>query len=180
LTLNKRIFGQAKTPEPLTRGRFLGPILSNQLQGYPGLTPNLDYRTADPKQFVTYFPGLVLQNSVKQHIHFLSKSGGGTSGSPIEVPNPKVLTLEANLPREQDCNSSGHKSLESFGECVNVPFGEVVYARSGDKGSNVNVGFFFPAGDNESEKWEWLRAFLTRDRICGKYIFFSSSTLCLD
>jgi hypothetical protein len=50
---------------------------------------------------------------------------------------------------------------------VRVPLGYTVYARSGDKGPNVNVGFFCSGGDValEQSKWDWLRSFLTIDRI---------------
>lgn len=86
------------------------------------------------------------------------------------MPSPSVITAERDLPREQDSNASRYIALENFGDSVTVPFGDMVYARSGDKGSNVNVGLFFPAGDNSREKWEWLRSFLTRERLCGMYI----------
>jgi hypothetical protein len=58
-TLQLRVFGQAEDTSTLSKGRFWGPMLSNQLQGYPGLTPNFDYRTATPKLYCTYFLGLV-------------------------------------------------------------------------------------------------------------------------
>ncbi|KAF4996269.1 hypothetical protein FDECE_12513, partial [Fusarium decemcellulare] len=57
-TVQLRVLAQSRDPKLLTPGRLLGPMLSNQLQGYPGLTANLDYRTAEPKLFCTYFPGL--------------------------------------------------------------------------------------------------------------------------
>ncbi|KAH6668284.1 hypothetical protein B0J14DRAFT_600286 [Halenospora varia] len=166
-TLQLRVFAQAKTPTPLTRGRFLGPLLSNQLQGYPGLTPNLDYRTSDPKPYVTYFPGLVPVSSIHQRVYSLSGSPSTSSDSFVDVPNVTVLTPESQLPKEQESNATGHRPVDSFGQTIVIPLGDVVYARSGDKGANVNVGFFIPAGRDNNEKWEWLRSFMTRDRLIG-------------
>ncbi len=62
------------------------------------------------------------------------------------------------------------KKLSEFGETIKAPLGSLVYARSGDKGANVNVGFFFPAGQDADLKWDWLRNFLTKERLHGMAI----------
>lgn len=44
---------------------------------------------------------------------------------------------------------------------MKVPLGHRVHARSGDKGSNANVGFWVAS----DEEYEWLHAFLSIDRM---------------
>lgn len=49
----------------------------------------------------------------------------------------------------------------AFGDTIQAPLGARVHARSGDKGSNANVGFWVL----EDDEYEWLRSFLSTDRI---------------
>lgn len=163
-----RVFAQAKDATTLAKGKFLGPLLSNQLQGYPGMQPHLDYRTADPKPYVTYFPGLVSQDEIRLQAHILPAGSPGASRV-VDVPNNSIVTPSAMLPKEQVANSTGHLPIGSYGPTTIATFGDFVYSRSGDKGANVNVGFFFPMGKDMQMKWEWLRSFLTLERFCGLY-----------
>ena len=52
-------------------------------------------------------------------------------------------------------------ALSSFGPTLHAPLGSIVHGRSGDKGSNCNVGFF-PKHD---KAWPWLRSFLTTNKL---------------
>lgn len=149
---------KAKDPKLLTRGRFLGPLLSNQLQGYPGLTPNLDYRTADPRALVTLYTGLVHRNHIKQQLHIL---GAAAQDVPDDASStrPVVSPVSQAVEKPQDT---------SFGPTTKAPLGSILLGRSGDKGANVNVGLFFPSAEESVEKWDWLRGFLTTARLIGK------------
>ncbi|OAL34486.1 hypothetical protein AYO20_06329 [Fonsecaea nubica] len=162
-TLQLRVLAQAQDPQYLRAGRFLGPLMSNQLSGYPGLTANVDFRTAEPKQMSTYFPGLVNQSHVQLRVFFASQ--GGNDGEGIPVARPGAYTPVHLLPQQPDYQPANPVSLSSFGPTVKAPLGLAVYARSGDKGANVNVGFFIPRGLHESEKFEWLRSLLTTERL---------------
>lgn len=51
--------------------------------------------------------------------------------------------------------------LSVFGPFTRAPLGYVVHARSGDKGSDANVGFFV----RHSDEWDWLRSVLSVDKI---------------
>ena len=53
----------------------------------------------------------------------------------------------------------GH--LKSLGETVRVRLGDVVLARSGDKGANINIGLFV----RKESHYPWLKTFLTRARM---------------
>lgn len=158
-TSRVRIFAQAKTEESLLPDRFMGPVIQNLIQAFPGITPDLEYpRTAQPKPYLTYFPGLIPRHMVPATaVHLLTES------EPTTVIEHTSETA-SSPPRRQDNYEPQHpRDLASFGETVRIPLGYQVFARSGDKGSNVNVGFF-PQGDSE-EEWQWLRAFLTTPRI---------------
>jgi len=49
----------------------------------------------------------------------------------------------------------------SFGPTVRAPLGWIVHARSGDKGSNANVGFWV----RHRDEWDWLRGLLSIDTV---------------
>lgn len=49
----------------------------------------------------------------------------------------------------------------AFGSTVHTPLGARVHARSGDKGSNANVGFWVL----EDDEYHWLRSFLSINRL---------------
>lgn len=167
------LFAQAREKTALSPGKFLGPILSNQLQGYPGLQPHLDYRAAAPKPYVTYFPGLMLHSAIQQRVHYLSDASQGSSAV-FDVPANTAITPTDRLPKEQNVVLDTDGSTSDFGPTMIAPLGHAVYSRSGDKGSNVNVGFFFPMGKDMSTKWEWLRTFLTLERFTGKTCIVTS------
>lgn len=49
----------------------------------------------------------------------------------------------------------------AFGTTVKAPLGARVHARSGDKGSNANVGFWVV----EDDEYQWIRSFLSIERL---------------
>ncbi|KAH7391125.1 hypothetical protein DE146DRAFT_619239 [Phaeosphaeria sp. MPI-PUGE-AT-0046c] len=64
--------------------------------------------------------------------------------------------------------------LSTFGPTARTRLGDVVLARSGDKGGNANIGFFvptalpsayLPSSPLYTECWNWLRTFLTIPRL---------------
>lgn len=167
-TLQLRVLAQSRDPTRLTPGRFLGPMMSNQLQGYPGLTANLDYRTAEPKLICTYFPGLFDRRNVHQVIHFVEDPS-----RTIAVPDTATFTPRRLLPKQRSYETANAVPLADFRPTKHVPLGSVVFARSGDKGSNVNVGFFFPAGKGMKLKYDWLRSFLTIETLRCEFFLFT-------
>ncbi|KIX09203.1 uncharacterized protein Z518_00282 [Rhinocladiella mackenziei CBS 650.93] len=161
-TLQLRVFAQAKDPKVLSAGRFLGPLMSNQLSGFPGLTPNLDFRTAEPKSICTYFPGLINQKHVQQRVYFFSAEDDEKC---VSVPLHQAYTPVHQLPNQLDYQPAQPVPMSSFGPNVKAPLGLAVFARSGDKGANVNIGLFTPRGLYESEKYDWLRSLLTTEKF---------------
>ncbi|KAF2661960.1 DUF1446-domain-containing protein [Lophiostoma macrostomum CBS 122681] len=67
-----------------------------------------------------------------------------------------------------------HLALSSFGPTVKAKLGDVVLARSGDKGGNANIGFFVPTALPSAypadsplyqQAWDWLRSILTMAKL---------------
>lgn len=131
------------------------------MQHFAGLSGTLDSRPlGNPIPFLGYFPAIVSQNHIQESVSIL-----GTDGE-VEahvVVGPPHITEEL-APRE-NYDAASPRALSSFGPSKTVPFGDVVLARSGDKGANVNVGFTARKTYDNAEVWEWLRSLLTRDKL---------------
>ncbi|RDA84362.1 hypothetical protein CP532_2598 [Ophiocordyceps camponoti-leonardi (nom. inval.)] len=123
--------------------------------GMNGYLENL--RRSIPTEFVGYYPALVSQTEIQEAVTILS---GNSSTPPVrlEVGPPKVTQ---ELAARENYETSSPKSLDSFGPKTMRPLGDVVLARSGDKGANINLGLFVHTAD----QYDWLRSFMTRDKL---------------
>jgi hypothetical protein len=91
------------------------------------------------------------QSAVSHEVHFADKSINIT-------PPPETRTYPRHQPSS---NPESPTSLTSFGPTTSAPLGHIVHARSGDKSSNCNVGFYVRYED----EYEWLRSLLTIKKI---------------
>jgi hypothetical protein len=157
-TVHVRILAQVKSLETMKEENFKDPIIENLISAYPGFTPSLEHhRTASPKPFLAYFPGLLPRHHMDEmKVHFLD------SKDVAAITHPKHYTPIDQLPKPENYEPSNPVPLKKFGPTVKIPLGYQVYARSGDKGANVNCEFF-PRGDSE-EAWEWLRSYRTTEK----------------
>lgn len=114
-------------------------------------------RTADPKSFYVYYPCIMPQDEIEEAVHLLEK--GGKVKKTIPVTRPPAY--EEWSGKRDSYDPVNPTPLESFGPTKRIPLGDLIIGRSGDKGPNVNVGFF----TDRPEVWEWLRSFLTLDRM---------------
>lgn len=114
-------------------------------------------RTADPKSFYVYYPCIMPQDEIEEAVHLLEK--GGKVKKTIPVTRPPAY--EEWSGKRDSYDTPNPVPLESFGPTKRIPLGDLIIGRSGDKGPNVNVGFF----TDRPEVWEWLRNFLTLDRM---------------
>ncbi|WP_108652036.1 AtuA-related protein [Dongshaea marina] len=79
------------------------------------------------------------------------------SGEVIQIA-PARLTQEIiqdSSDPDEEFDPSG------YGDTIEAPLGSIVFARSGDKFTNSNVGFFV----RHADEWQWLRSFLTIEKI---------------
>lgn len=111
-----------------------------------------------PQPFLAYYPALVEQSELVESVSMIGDSISDIIRHEIE---PCSVT-EPLAPRD-NYDPIDSTALSSFGPTVEVPLGDIALARSGDKGANVNIGLFISGG--EQEKWEWLRSFMTKDRM---------------
>ncbi|KAK4867967.1 hypothetical protein LT330_007626 [Penicillium expansum] len=149
-TVGFRVVAQALEKEYLSPANFLEPILETTMELYPGGTFHMDVRTALPREiheyFVTKFPQSLINHRI--HLH---------DGRTIEIAPPSNVESKTAVPTQP----SPHVDVDSFGPTTRGPLGWIVHARSGDKGSNANVGFYI----RHDDEYEWLRSLLTVKKI---------------
>lgn len=113
-------------------------------------------RTTVPRPFLAYYPAIFPQKDLKEGVALLNVDGSvavsASSGHP-----PRYERLE---PRK-NYDTAHPASLSSFGPMRKARLGDIVLARSGDKGANINLGVFV----RRSEHYPWLRNFMTRARM---------------
>lgn len=132
-TVDFRIFVQAPEASDIGPSKFCRPVLDPIMEGYPGATPHLDLRQAFPKPIQEYYVTLLPQADVHHTVNLWD-------GSCFEVsPPPESTTYPAQQPSQSEANNV--KSTD-WGETTKGPLGLIAHARSGDKGSNANVGFW--------------------------------------
>jgi hypothetical protein len=151
-TCDIRIFAQARNEEDLAYEKFLRPILDNIMAAYPGAQFAVDTPQGLPKPYYEYWVALIPQSMVNHVIHLDDES---TSRIP---PPPETRIYPRHQPSYDPQNAS---ALSSWGETVEVPLGYIAHARSGDKSSNSNVGFYV----RHADEYEWLRSLWTIDKI---------------
>ncbi|KAH7091593.1 hypothetical protein FB567DRAFT_436950 [Paraphoma chrysanthemicola] len=155
-TVDFRVIAQARKAEDLAPAKFVRPCIDPIMCAYPGATPHLDLRQAFPKEVFEYYVTLLPQSAIEHKVHL-------ASGETIDIPPPTNTRV---YPKHQPSQSitSNPVSLSSFGATVRAPIGTIIHARSGDKGSDCNIGFWVRYAD----EYAWLKSLLTVDYI--KYL----------
>ena len=123
-----------------------------------GMHSPLDTRTAVPKAYLAYFPALLPQTLLRERAILIEPT------SVIETGN---VTVTEEIAPPQDYETRNPTPLDTFGSATEATLGTVVYARSGDKGANANIGLFV----HEPDEYEWLRSMLTKkgmQRLLGE------------
>lgn len=152
-TVDLRIFAQAKFEEDLSTAGFLRPITDTIMQSYPGATFAVDTRQAAPKPYYEYWVTIMPQDSVQHVCHVPYQD--------LSIPIAPPTDTEDFITDQQTYETNNPVDLSTFGETARVPLGYTVHARSGDKGSDCNVGFFV----RNSDEWDWLRSYITVAKI---------------
>lgn len=151
-TVDFRVFVQARNAEDISPARFFRPIVDPIMEGYPGATPHLDWRQGFPKPIYEYYVTLLPQTDISHRVHLWDGRG-------LDIPPPpKTKTYPSQQPSQAVAKSPNRIDC---GRTVRGPLGWIVHARSGDKGSNANVGFWV----RHKDEWEWLQNLLSVDTI---------------
>ncbi|SMR43947.1 unnamed protein product [Zymoseptoria tritici ST99CH_3D1] len=149
-----RIFAQAVEKDVI--GKMMAAWATNVMQHFSGMHSSLDMRTAAPKPFIAFYPGIVEQKDLDESFSVIGSDGSDLRTTKIGPPE-KTEKLQ---PRE-DYDTESPVDIASFGETVMAPLGDVALARSGDKGANINFGAFV----HTQEEWDWLRTLLTKAKM---------------
>jgi hypothetical protein len=166
-----RIFAEASDPNVnLGLASLLGEFA---MQHYSGFHSTSDHRTAVPKPYISYYPAIYPQASLNTSINILCP---GNSPSDVHVKSIRTTPPPRfeDVGKRASYETSKPIDLASFGPVTRARLGDVVLARSGDKGGNANIGFFIPTALPSSypassplyaECWDWLRTHLTIPRL---------------
>ena len=126
------------------------------MQHFSGFHLSLDTRTALPRSYLAFYPALKSQNDISEGVALLDKQG--KVEEKVEAGHPsQYKKLE---PRE-NYETTDPVELQSLGPTTKVRLGDVVLARSGDKGANINIGLFV----RKESHYPWLKSFLTRRKM---------------
>ncbi|KXJ90408.1 hypothetical protein Micbo1qcDRAFT_226340 [Microdochium bolleyi] len=148
-TVGIRMFAQSHDRNAFLK--FRRAIFYNGMQGYCGLHLAMDWRTMEPKEYIRYFPSLIPQSDIPLTVHMT-----------IHVKPLGAASCAASAPTQRQHTapllSNAYINTSSW---VTRPLGDLVFARSGDKGGNANVGFWV----RSPRAWTWLRSFLSSEKL---------------
>jgi hypothetical protein len=131
-----------------------------------GFHGTLDTRTAIPHPFLAYYPALITQCSLQETITILNTDGTATV---LETGHPPRYAALEN--RESYDASPFQVQAQQPEKTQSFRLGDITLARSGDKGGNLNVGFFIPDIDlvyhlkDKDAAYAWLREYLSISRM---------------
>ena len=155
------------------------------MQHFSGFHSTMDLRTALPKPYLSYYPAIYPQSSLKTSVNLISPSSSFSSSSTVSGDGDHVLTTKSipttpppvfeALGKRESYETREPIDLHVLGPTTKARLGDVVLARSGDKGGNANIGFFVPTALPSSyrpassplyaEAWDWLRTYLTAAKL---------------
>jgi hypothetical protein len=160
-----RIFAEASDPNVnLGLASLLGEFA---MQHYSGFHSTSDHRTAIPRPYISYYPAIWPQDKLKTSINILTSGGREQTKT---TPPPRFEALN----KRESYDTSNAVDLAIFGPTTRARLGDIILARSGDKGGNANIGFFVPTSLPSSypensplynECWDWLRTYLTISKL---------------
>ncbi len=136
-------------PDRSRAGRaFSSAVVGTALGGYPGLY--LTSPPGDASEFLVGWPTLIDAQVAQARL--------SVDGRDVAVPVPVRRPVSSELPE------MGVPAERSFvGEpTVESTLGTLLYARSGDKGGNANLGVWVPAvAPDPDDRYAWLQSTLT-------------------
>ncbi|KGQ01326.1 hypothetical protein PAAG_12007 [Paracoccidioides lutzii Pb01] len=149
-----RILAQAREEDHLAPPRFLKLLLDNIMQGYPGATFDLDVRQGFPKPVFEYYVTLIPQTDVQHqaHLPWLNQT--------IDIAAPPESKVWPCPQPSQPITANPANLSTDFGPTTHGPLGWIAHARSGDKGSDANCGFWV----RHQDEYEWLRTLLSTEK----------------
>ncbi|PVG84828.1 exopolyphosphatase [Nocardioides gansuensis] len=156
-------------PDPVGKG-LTGPIIELALASYPGFAVTRPPAPGTP--YGIYTPGYVPRDAVEHTVVH-------ADGRREVIADPVVRRVTSGLDTPSP-GGSGYSTSEgaaaygstseaaaAYGATRGVPLGTFVYARSGDKGGDANLGLWVEHEDDEKydARVAWLLATITEDTV---------------
>jgi hypothetical protein len=135
---------------------FTAAAVELALASYPGFT--LTAPPGAPSPYGIYRPAYVDRDVVEHTVH-LPDGTTEVVTDPPPGPQPEPEAKDEAPP------SDPIPGVADDAITRRVPLGTFVHARSGDKGGDANIGLWARAGDRHAERSQWLRQFVTVDRV---------------
>jgi hypothetical protein len=132
---------------------FSSRMVELALSSYPGL-----YSLGPPQPgsaFGVYWPALLDQRLLEHMVHHYD----GTTE--VIAPGSPHDARGAVAPQTEPSPAQSVPPPWTVDELVVVSLGEIVHARSGDKGGDANLGVWV----RERQAWDWLKSTLTVDEL---------------
>ncbi|KAH0831512.1 hypothetical protein FOPE_00480 [Fonsecaea pedrosoi] len=149
-----RVFIQADTEKAIYG--FLSAWSEFTMQHFSGFHLSLDLRTVLPRPYLAFYPAIYAQDELRESVTILGGSDG--KNKTIEAGHPPAY--QALQPRD-NYDTRNPVDLAAYGPTVEARPGDMVLARSGDKGANINIGLFVRSANH----YDWFRTWLTRARM---------------
>ncbi len=130
---------------------FSAAVVELALASYPGFTLTAPPRAGTP--YGIYRAEYVERDQVIEEVHVLGRTEVVTVAAPKRTVDPPSTAPETVWGAAFD------------GPTRRVPLGTFVYARSGDKGGNANLGLWVRQGPRWQARVDWLLGLVTPDRV---------------
>jgi hypothetical protein len=166
---------QRKVGKPFTTA-----VVESALGCYPGMFPTAP--PAEGSAYGIYWPTLIDRSEVQvavtvdgEPVDLGSAAGpGGTAPVGASGAGPQAAGVAARG-QQASGDQAAAGTAAGFGYVEGTVLGDVVGARSGDKGGNANVGVWIPepgvgpsaalSADDVAARYAWLEGWLTPDRV---------------
>ncbi len=146
-----------RDPDATTVGKaFTAPLVELALASYPGFT--MTAPPGPPSPYGIYRPAYVERTAVAHTVHL-------PDGSTEVVPDPVLGELRHGPEKQEPAPTPPIPGVPADAITRRMPLGTWVHARSGDKGGDANVGLWVARGDRCEARAQWLRQFITVDRV---------------
>ena len=135
---------------------FTAAAVELALASYPGFTLTAPPGAASP--YGVYRPAYVDRDTVEHTVHL-------PDGTTEVMPDPPVRQQPESETKAEPAQTDSIPGVADDAITRRLPLGTFVHARSGDKGGDANVGLWVREGEHRAERSQWLRQFVTVDRI---------------
>ncbi len=141
----------ADPDQKATGRRFSSAVVGTALGGYPGLY--LTSPPGDSAEYLVGWPSLIDATAARPRLV--------VDGAELPVPEPQRAPVATTQPRHPA------PAARPGDEATAVDhLGRILFARSGDKGGNANLGVWVPAGTPDPDAvYDWLVALVTPTRL---------------